>query len=507
MPPAINNQSPFSTEHELYKLIIETANEGIWMVDENNITNYANEKMAAMLGYTIEEMIGTIIFDFMDDEYVKLSKEKLEIRKQGISDNHEFQFKSKDGGIVWTHMNTSPIIIDGEYRGGLAMVTNITESKNREESLRESYYNYISLFEDSPVPIWDEDFSEIKIYIDSLKKDGVKDFRTYFNNNLDKLDECTSLLIVNNINQAVVELNEGDSKEHVLLNFRDLLTRNSTQYAIEQLVAIAENRTSCEFDAELLTFGGNIRHVHLKWSVVKGHEHDYKRVYLSTTDMTERIIDENLSLQHSNREKAVLLKEIHHRVKNNLQIISSLLNLQSYGIEDAEMRGIFNMSLNRVKSMATVHELLYQSNDFSRIDYREYLNRLVFSLVQSMKGEENNISVNLNVNDIKLNINTSIPLGLLINEIITNSLKHGIPEDNPGKIYVEISCTDYPGYTLKIGDNGKGIPSDFNIANTDTLGLQLVTSLTNQLMGSIERDSDRSGTHYIVRFQELEQQH
>ena len=123
-----------------------------------------------------------------------------------------------------------------------------------------------------------------------------------------------------------------------------------------------------------------------------------------------------------------------------------------------------------------------------------------------MKGKENNITVDLDVKDVKLNIGTSIPLGLLINEIITNSLKHGIPDERPGKIYISITQHEHPNYALKIGDNGKGISQDFDMAQTDTLGLQLVTSLVDQLIGTLEHDFSKPGTHYNIQFQELEQQ-
>lgn len=493
----------YSDQSALYKLIIEIANEGIWIVDENNVTAYMNDKMATMLGYQAEDVIGKALLNFMDEPGFKRAIKGLNRRKQGVSDTQEVKLITRAGREIWTQMNISPIIINDTFRGLLGMVTDITESKLHEQRLLESHLNYISLFEDSPIPIWDEDFSQIKQFIDDLKQKGITDFRTYFEENPDELIACVSLLIVNNINNAVVELNEARSKEEVLERFYELRNKKSNEYAINQLVAIAENKTSCAFDAELKTFSGNIRHVHFKWSVVKGFEHNYKRVYLSTADMTERIVDENLTLQNSNREKAVLLKEIHHRVKNNLQIVTSLLNLQTHGIEDAQMKSLYEMSLSRIKSMATVHELLYQSGDFSKIDYKEYLKTLVSSLVDSMKGQTNNISVNLNVKDIKLNIHTSIPLGLLINEIITNSLKHGIYDDEPGSIYIEIYRLNAVNFEMKIGDNGKGIPSDFNITETDTLGLQLVSSLTEQLMGTLERNLTQKGTHFIIRFQEL----
>ncbi|MDX2362227.1 MAG: histidine kinase dimerization/phosphoacceptor domain -containing protein [Crocinitomicaceae bacterium] len=502
MTPTEKNTVNLSNETALHRLIIEKANEGIWMIDAAHKTNFVNDKMSEMLGYSVEEMMGKSMFDFMDQEGIQIAETNVDRRKSGIAESHEFKLISKDGREVWTHMNTGPILENEVYKGALAMVTNITESKLRIQEEKEISSRYFSLFENSPVPIWDEDFSLMKIYIDEKKAEGITDFRAYFTEHPDKLVECTAKMIVNDVNKAVVTLNEANSKEHILSDYNQLLTKDSAEYAIEQLVAISENRTSCEFDAELKTFGGNIRYVHMKWNVVKGHEHDYKRVYLSTSDMTRRIIAENLSLQHANREKAVLLKEIHHRVKNNLQIISSLLNLQSGSFEEEGIRDAFDVSLSRIRSMATVHEMLYKSNDFSGVDFEEYLDTLINSLVESMKGDANNIKIDLNVKNIKLNINTSIPLGLLINEIITNSLKHGIAGDQDGEIYVNIN-PDNDGFIMHIGDNGKGILEDYDISSTDSLGLQLVTSLTDQLYGELKRDLSKKGVHYIIRFKEL----
>lgn len=494
----------YSDDSELYKLIIETANEGIWIIDENKHTVFLNQKMAKFLGHTIGEMLGKSIFDFIPKEHVDESRRMMAKWELSSSTQQVLQFISATGSDVWLSLNTSAIIKDGQQHGTLAMATNITEERMRLQELRQNRLNYTSLFEDLPVPIWDEDFSEIKAYIDQKKREGIRDFRKFFTENPRELEECSSLLIVNNINQAVVELNEAESKAQVLTQFRTLLTEKSAEYAIEQMVAIAENRSSCEFDAELRTFGNNIRYVHFRWTVVKGYEDSYKCVYLSTTDLTERIIDENLALQNSNREKAVLLKEIHHRVKNNLQIITSLLNLQSYGIEDPLMRSTFEMSLNRIKSMATVHEMLYRSNDFSGINYREYLSTLVSFLVESVKGEDNKMEIDMRVEDVVLNINTSIPLGLLINELITNSLKHGLRDSDSGEIYLHMTSLGGGNYSLKIGDNGIGIPAETDIFATETLGLQLVTSLVDQLSGSIELDRLTPGTHFKICFAELE---
>src|SRR3989338_887792 len=297
----------YSDDSELYKLIIETANEGIWIIDENKHTVFLNQKMAKFLGYSIGEMLGKSIFDFIPEDQVNASRTMMAKWEVASSTQQVLQFVSSTGTDVWLSMNISAIIKDGQRHGTLAMATNITEERIRLQELRQNQLNYTSLFEDIPVPIWDEDFSDIKAYIVQKKQEGIQDFRKYFTENVDRLNECSALLKVNNINQAVVELNEAESKAQVLSQFRTLLTSKSIEYAIEQMVAIAENRKSCEFDAELRTFGNNIRYVRFRWTVVKGYEDSYKRVYLSTTDLTERIIDENLALQNSNREKAVLL--------------------------------------------------------------------------------------------------------------------------------------------------------------------------------------------------------
>lgn len=492
----------------LHKLIIETANEGIWILDVDRRTVFVNEKMSSMLGYSQAHMLGRSIFDFVEDSTCMECKQMISSWESASYIQQELRFASSRGEQIWLSLNISALKRGEERLGILAMVTDVTETRRQAEELRENQQIYSSLFEDLPVPIWDEDFSQIKKYIDQKKAEGVRDFRKYFNENPDKLIACTSLLIVNSINQAVVDLNEANSKEEVLREFRRLVTSKSDQYAIEQLVAIAENRTTCEFDAELLTFGGNIRYVNFRWSVVKGHEDTYKKVYLSTTDFTRRIIDENLALQDSNREKAVLLKEIHHRVKNNLQIITSLLNLQSHTIEDEMMRTTFETSVNRIKSMATIHEMLYRSNDFSEINYYEYLQTLIDSLVSSLKGMNDHIAFKLDVDpQIKLNINTSIPLGLLINELITNALKHGFNQTHEGEIYLRMQMQENGEYELSIGDNGDGIPDETDILNSETLGLQLVSSLIQQLSGTLELDRSRKGTHFLIHFTELEAHH
>ena len=491
-----------SNKSDLYKLIIETANEGIWVVDENNVTTFTNPKMNAILGYSEDEMTGRNLFSFMDEGGEKLARKYLYSKEVGKSKTLELRFLSKNGGLVWAHIKSSPIVQGGKFSGGLAMLTDITKKKELEEEQQVLIRNYRSLFEDSPVPIWDEDFSEVKKRVDHLKEKGVKNFRKHFDENEDDLLHCAEGLKVNDLNQAVIDLNEASSKKQMIENFTSLSTDKSIGYAKEQIIAVANGQTSFEQEFELKTFKGNIRHALMKWTVVNGYEESYERVYLSTTDLTDKIIEENKFLHKTNKEKEVLLKEIHHRVKNNLQIIMSLLNLQSRNILDEKTKNLFQVSVARVQSMSIVHELLYQSKDFEKIDYRDYLKVLIAPLIQSMKPQDKDVSIELGVDEITLNVGTSIPLGLVINEIVTNSLKHGI-KDKKGRINIEMLNLKNGKFQLNIGDDGVGLPEDINVDNTETLGLQLVSSLVEQLEGQLTMDTSKKGTHYVLIFEEL----
>lgn len=226
------------------------------------------------------------------------------------------------------------------------------------------------------------------------------------------------------------------------------------------------------------------------------------------TDMIEEmnrdLKGKNTELEHMVEEKEVLLKEIHHRVKNNLQVITSLLSLQSSFIEDERTKGLFRYCQYRVNSMAMVHKMLYQSNDLSHIDYHDYVSNLLHNLTTSMQGSSHEIKLEIDVPDIHLNIDTAIPLGLLINEIATNALKYGL-RDTGGTFHLKIRKLDHGKYRMLIGDDGVGFPDDVNFRNTNSLGLILIHRLTVQLAGTIEKDREKKGTNYIVVFEEVNQ--
>ncbi|HSB52491.1 MAG TPA: histidine kinase dimerization/phosphoacceptor domain -containing protein, partial [Dissulfurispiraceae bacterium] len=213
-------------------------------------------------------------------------------------------------------------------------------------------------------------------------------------------------------------------------------------------------------------------------------------------ELAERkLIEERIKA--SLREKEVLLKEIHHRVKNNLQVISSMLNLQSRHIRDGEALEMFKESQNRIKSMALIHEKLYTSTDLTMVDFPEYISTLATYLFHSYRVTSGIISLKTDVDNVSLNIDTAIPCGLIVNELISNSLKHAFPPGGKGEIWISLHPDEGGAFTLVIGDDGIGFPEGLDFRNTESLGLQLVNTLVEQLDGSI--DLDRShGTEFRI---------
>jgi PAS domain S-box-containing protein len=212
-------------------------------------------------------------------------------------------------------------------------------------------------------------------------------------------------------------------------------------------------------------------------------------------DITGRKKSEE-KIEASLKEKEVLLKEVHHRVKNNLQIISSLLNLQSNYIEDKEALEVFKESQNRIKSMALIHEKLYQSGNLSQINIRDYIKDLSTKLFSSYRHDAKNIKLNLNVEELFLEVDKCIAVGLILNELISNALKHAFVNKPGGELTISFFKNENK-LILVISDNGIGFPHDFDLQNTETLGLQLVFSLIDQHDGTIEYDN-REGTKFTI---------
>jgi PAS domain S-box-containing protein len=214
-------------------------------------------------------------------------------------------------------------------------------------------------------------------------------------------------------------------------------------------------------------------------------------------DITENKKNEERITQ-SLKEKEVLLKEVHHRVKNNMQVISSILNLQSSYVKDAYALNLLKECQNRIKSMAFIHESLYQTKNFESVNFSEYITTLSKNLVHTYSINSKNIKLVLTLDNLFLNLDSSIPCGLIINEIISNSLKYAFPDNRDGIIFVTLKV-DKSQVRIEAGDNGVGIPQGIDIKYTETLGLQLVDTLVEQINGTLVLERHK-GTKFIIEF-------
>jgi len=227
-----------------------------------------------------------------------------------------------------------------------------------------------------------------------------------------------------------------------------------------------------------------------------GHLRGYRGV---DRDITERKQMEELILA-SLKEKEVLLQEVHHRVKNNLQVISSLLDLQSGNIVDESVQTAFNESKKRIHCISLIHEQLYRSDDFARIDLAGYTERLCASLLRSY-GAEGRIKGEVDLPERRLSLDAAIPCGLIINELVMNCLKHAFPDGRQGNLRISMELKEDGMFVLRVKDNGVGFPSGVDIAHSSSLGLTIVATLARQLKGKVEFRSD-GGAEVVVVFPE-----
>jgi len=225
------------------------------------------------------------------------------------------------------------------------------------------------------------------------------------------------------------------------------------------------------------------------------------RVIESCQNERRRVEAEN-ALRASLREKDVLLKEIHHRVKNNLQVISSLIGLQAQKIEDPAIQAMFFESQHRIRSMALIHDKLYRSKELARIDFAGYIESLAAHLVHSLQVDPSRVNLVLDIKDVALDIHSAIPLGLIINELISNALKHAFPWNRTGTVRVFLRPAEASRYRLVVSDDGIGFPAGVDVHKAETLGLQIVTMLAEQLDGAVAVSRDK-GTVFTVDFGEV----
>jgi hypothetical protein len=303
------------------------------------------------------------------------------------------------------------------------------------------------------------------------------------------------------MSSGCLELTGYSSEDFINNNkksYGSIINPKDQEHILEEIQNALLKKEPFEIIYRIKTCSGGEKFVWEKGRGVFSKEDDVIALEGFITDLTA-LINAEKGLKKSLKEKEILLKEIHHRVKNNMQIISSLLNLQSKYIETKTPEEILKETQDRIKTMSLVHEKLYNSQDIEKIDFGDYLEGLVLILARSY--DTSYLKIQVNASHIFMDINSTIPCGLIVNELITNAIKHAFPENVHGKINVDF-YKEEDNLKLIIRDNGVGIPEDIDIENVETLGLNLLISLVNQLDASLKIDT-ANGTSIEITFKEL----
>ena len=288
---------------------------------------------------------------------------------------------------------------------------------------------------------------------------------------------------IRQLNQRVVELTDRPREDLVGHSVSRLFAEEERLFSPSGLIELRRKESIASVESTLVERSGKRIPVLMSVAGFRGLAEEFAGFIISATDIGERIEAED-KIRQSLEDKEMLLKEIHHRVKNNLQVISSLLNLQSRTIEDERALDMLRDSQDRVKSMALIHEKLYQSEDLARVDFSEYIQALASSLFQSYQMSAK-IRLRVDVHDVMLGIDQAIPCGLIVNELVSNALKHGFVDDREGTVSVRFEPVDTGRVALHVEDDGVGMPESIDVQSTESLGLNLVNILVAQLNGEL----------------------
>jgi PAS domain S-box-containing protein len=432
--------------------------------------NFVSENIMDILGYPADAFMQNASFfsDLMlDEDIIKYDNKVAEWKMNGGLGvlSNEIRVRNKDNEIVWLEDHMFEVMPENGKPYYSGIMIDITRQKETQEKIRETETKLAAILNNLP---------NVVVYQSGSKKDFISE-------NIFEMTGYTPQEILKE-KYFFGDVIHPDDLPAVKNALKDWHKRNDEGIMLMEFRMKRSNGT----------------YIWLEDHMFKIHD-EISGQYLSgiLIDVTERKLAEQ-SLSRSLKEKELMLKEIHHRVKNNLQIVSSLLKLQTEYVKDENALDLLIDSQNRVKSMALVHQKLYQSADFSEIDFTEYLTQLSGHLLNSFKTNPDNVSIDIISDRLVLGIDHAVPCGLILNELISNSLKYAFPSGRNGIIKVELKSDD-DHIDLVISDNGIGFPKNIDYRNTQSLGMQLVNTLVGQIEGTIKMEN-QTGTMFHIRF-------
>ena len=445
---------------EKYRSILENIEEAYYEVDIAGRFTFFNDSLSKITGYSADEIMGTNIRSYTDQKCaMEGAKAFRDIYTTGKSvKGFAWGITRKGGGKKHAEVSAS-LIRDGEGKGigFLGIIRDVSERKRTEEALERSDKKFRTMMESmhDAVYICSPDFQVEYMNPAMIRRTGRDATGEHCFKALHGLEEKCPWCVHDKVQQ-------GECIEVDMVSPKD-----NRSYQVSQSPSVHED--------------GSISKM---------------TIYRDTTD--QKLAEQQL--KSSLKEKETLLKEIHHRVKNNMQIVISLLRLQSANIKDEKYAGIFKDSVNRMKSMALIHEALYRSKDVASIDLDGYVKSIANPLIRAYTLNADRIKLNIAIEGISLGVDNAIPCGLIINELISNSLKYAFPEDGEGEIKIVLRPTKNHEIELTVSDDGIGIPAEIDMEKTESLGLQIVSILAeDQLDGTLALLRD-GGTSFRIRF-------
>ncbi|MCJ2542155.1 PAS domain S-box protein [Thermostichus vulcanus] len=430
-----------------------------------------NSAFTQTLGYTLADLQGKTILDITHPDDVAATVENVNRLLTGAAHQceQEKRYFHKNGQVIHAILRITLVRTDqGDPSYFLSQILDITERKQAEAALRQSELSLRGIFEQSALGI------------------SIADQRGHYVKVNPALEEMLGYSAAELASMSFCDFTHPEDVSQNWQLFQEIWNGQRDHYRLEK---------------RYIHRNGQIFWCRLAVSAVR--DADGKNLF--TIGISEDITEEKraeLQIQAALQEKEILLREIHHRVKNNLQIISSLLRLQADQIKSRKYARVFRDAGSRIQAMSLIHEGLYQSNNLAAVDLTQYLHNLISNLFHSYGVNPESIRASIRAEGIRLSIDEAVLCGLIINELVTNSLKYAFPKGRSGEIHVHFSQTRK--FTqLRVSDDGIGLPPDFDFKETQSLGLQLVATLTEQLEGKIE-SKNKTGTTFIITFPRIE---
>jgi PAS domain S-box-containing protein len=493
-----------------WQLALRANNDGIW--DWNVKTNkvFFSTRWKEMLGYEDEEISNDLNERLMrvhpDDRERMTQAVEAHFAKKTPFYTIEHRILCKDGTYKWI-LDRGQALWDKD--GNVVRMTgthrDITERKRADEALNNLLNQLENMVEERTAELIRINQSlQAEITQRQRIEEALRESEERFRATFDQAAVGIAHVAINGswllVNQKLCDILGYTLEELQLLTFQDITHPDDLDIDLKYIEQIlADIIQTYSMEKRYFRKDSSIVWVNLTVALMRESNSEPKYFIAVIEDISDRQQSQE-QIKASLLEKEVLLKEIYHRVKNNLQVISSLLNLQSAYIKDNDDLAIFQQSQQRIASIALIHEKLYQSQDLARINVSEYIRDLVASLFTAYEVNEDAIALRINIDEnILLGLDTAIPCSLIIHELVSNSLKYAFPTGNMGTIYIDINQNYENSFMLIFADDGVGLPSDFDFNNLGSLGLQLVDALTHQLGGEINIKSE-IGVEFQVIF-------